>query len=79
MRGHARTILAGGCRERLRRGFLVPFDRLGLAHRQRVGPDQRGERIAQMVVAPVTQVHWEEAASLNDTQRGAGGFGSTGT
>jgi dUTP pyrophosphatase len=40
---------------------------------------KRGERIAQMVVAPVTQVRWEETASLNDTQRGAGGFGHSGT
>tara|TARA_Y100000813_G_scaffold115491_1_gene82692 strand:- start:49 stop:507 length:459 start_codon:yes stop_codon:yes gene_type:complete len=35
-------------------------------------------RIAQMVVAPVTQVAWAETDSLDDTARGAGGFGSTG-
>ncbi|MCB2204893.1 dUTP diphosphatase [bacterium] len=40
---------------------------------------QRGERIAQLIVAPVTQVQWEEVPSLNDTQRGAGGFGHSGT
>ncbi|QIG48723.1 dUTP diphosphatase [Nordella sp. HKS 07] len=39
---------------------------------------KRGDRIAQMIVAPVTQVRLAEAASLTDTQRGAGGFGSTG-
>ena len=39
---------------------------------------QRGERIAQMVIAPVTQGEWVEADSLDDTARGAGGFGSTG-
>jgi dUTP pyrophosphatase len=39
----------------------------------------RGMRIAQMVVAPVTQAVWQEAASLDETARGAGGFGSTGT
>ncbi|MBL8531891.1 MAG: dUTP diphosphatase [Hyphomonadaceae bacterium] len=39
---------------------------------------QRGERIAQMVIAPVTQAVWELAESLDDTARGAGGFGSTG-
>jgi len=39
----------------------------------------RGMRIAQMVVAPVTRVAWAEAASMPDTDRGAGGFGSTGT
>ena len=38
----------------------------------------RGERIAQLVVAPVTRVVWEEVNSLDDTDRGAGGFGHTG-
>ncbi len=38
----------------------------------------RGLRIAQMVVAPVTQVRISEVASTGDTARGAGGFGSTG-
>ena len=37
-----------------------------------------GDRIAQMVFAPVTQVAWEEAEALDETERGAGGFGSTG-
>jgi dUTP pyrophosphatase len=39
---------------------------------------KRGERIAQMVVAPVTQGVWEIVTSLSETARGAGGFGSTG-
>jgi dUTP pyrophosphatase len=39
---------------------------------------QRGERIAQMIVAPVTQATWALVESLDDTARGAGGFGSTG-
>ena len=39
---------------------------------------QRGERIAQMVIAPVTRAEWRETDSLDDTARGAGGFGSTG-
>ena len=39
---------------------------------------QRGERIAQLVLAPVTQLAWEEVDSLDETERGAGGFGSTG-
>ena len=39
---------------------------------------RRGERIAQLVVSPVTRVALVEAASLSDTGRGAGGFGSTG-
>jgi dUTP pyrophosphatase len=38
-----------------------------------------GMRIAQMVVAPVARLTWEEVDSLPDTERGAGGFGSTGT
>lgn len=39
----------------------------------------RGMRIAQMVVAPVAQLRWEEVETLPDSERGAGGFGSTGT
>ena len=37
------------------------------------------ERIAQMVVARHERVTWQEVSVLNDTARGAGGFGSTGT
>ena len=39
---------------------------------------RRGERIAQMVIAPVTRVELVRAASLSTTERGGGGFGSTG-
>ena len=39
---------------------------------------QRGDRIAQLVLAPVTQAAWEEVEDLDETARGAGGFGSTG-
>jgi dUTP pyrophosphatase len=39
---------------------------------------QRGDRIAQMVVAPVTQVDLSEAVTVRATKRGAGGYGSTG-
>jgi dUTP pyrophosphatase len=39
---------------------------------------RRGERIAQMVIAPFVRAEWEEHESLEDTQRGAGGFGHTG-
>jgi dUTP pyrophosphatase len=39
---------------------------------------KRGERIAQMLIAPVTRATWVEAETLDDTDRGAGGFGSTG-
>ncbi len=37
-----------------------------------------GDRIAQLVIAPVSQAMWVEAAALDDTVRGVGGFGSTG-
>lgn len=37
-----------------------------------------GERIAQMVIAKHEQVEWEQVESLEQTSRGAGGFGSTG-
>jgi dUTP pyrophosphatase len=39
---------------------------------------EHGERIAQMVVARVARIEWDEADTLPDTERGAGGFGSTG-
>ncbi len=40
---------------------------------------EHGMRIAQMVVAPVTQARFTLVETLDDTPRGAGGFGSTGT
>jgi dUTP pyrophosphatase len=39
---------------------------------------QRGERIAQLVVAPVARVAWRIVEALPESGRGAGGFGSTG-
>ncbi|MCW5946072.1 MAG: dUTP diphosphatase [Fimbriimonadales bacterium] len=39
----------------------------------------KGDRIAQLVVAPVVKVEWEPCAELPGTDRGDGGFGSTGT
>jgi len=45
------------------------------AAEQEIAP---GERIAQLVVAPFLRVDYEWAAELDDTARGAGGFGSTG-
>ena len=39
---------------------------------------RRGDRIAQLVIAPVVQASWAEVADLDATARGAGGFGSTG-
>ena len=40
---------------------------------------KNGERIAQMVVCPVVQAYLEEVNELTNTDRGSGGFGSTGT
>lgn len=39
---------------------------------------RRGDRVAQLVLAPVTRASWLEVSELDDTARGAGGFGSTG-
>lgn len=39
---------------------------------------QRGERIAQIIIAPVSSATFTEVNELSDTTRGAGGFGSTG-
>jgi len=41
-------------------------------------PVHRGDRIAQLVLAPVTLAVWLEVAELDQTERGSGGFGSTG-
>lgn len=40
---------------------------------------ERGMRIAQMVIAQHAKVEWEVAEALEETERGSGGFGSTGT
>lgn len=40
---------------------------------------ERGMRIAQAVLAPVTRAAWREVAALPESTRGTGGFGSTGT
>lgn len=39
---------------------------------------EKGERIAQMVIAPYLSVNYEKADELSETERGEGGFGSTG-
>lgn len=39
---------------------------------------ENGERIAQLVIAKHERAEWEEVAELSSTERGAGGFGSTG-
>lgn len=39
---------------------------------------RRGDRVAQLVLAPVVRAVWDEVNALDETERGAGGFGSTG-
>jgi dUTP pyrophosphatase len=39
---------------------------------------RRGDRIAQLIIAPIAQARWQELDDLDTTTRGAGGFGSTG-
>ncbi len=39
---------------------------------------RRGDRIAQLLITPVAQASWDEVETLDETHRGAGGFGSTG-
>jgi dUTP pyrophosphatase len=47
-----------------------------------LGPEtftvRRGDRIAQLLIAPVVQANWRETDVLDETARGEGGFGSTG-
>jgi len=40
---------------------------------------KNGERVCQMVIAKYEKVEWEETANLDDTERGEGGFGHTGS
>ena len=47
-------------------------------HGQEAFTIARGERIGQMLLAPVTRLVWEQVETLDETDRGAGGFGSTG-
>jgi dUTP pyrophosphatase len=48
-------------------------------HGQDVVKLTSGERIAQLVICPVARAEWVVAQALDDTTRGSGGFGSTGT
>mgnify|MGYP001765870252 FL=1 len=47
-------------------------------HGQQAFEIRRGDRVAQLVLAPVTQGTWLEVSELDETTRGEGGFGSTG-
>ena len=47
-------------------------------HGQETFTIKNGERIAQMVIAEVGRVHWKPTHSLDETERGSGGYGSSG-
>jgi dUTP pyrophosphatase len=53
---------------------MVPLINLG----EEIFVVERGARIAQIIIAPVHQVEWQLVSSLDETERGIGGFGSTG-
>jgi dUTP pyrophosphatase len=74
---HGLTVLnAPGTIDADYRGEIkVPLINLG----QQPVEITRGMRIAQMVIAPVTHARLREVATLDETERGADGFGSTGT
>ncbi len=46
---------------------------------QEVVKVSKGERIAQLVICPIARAEWKITQELDDTTRGEGGFGSTGT
>jgi dUTP pyrophosphatase len=58
--------------------FRGPVCVLLINHGQEPFTVRRGDRIAQMVIAPVTRAVWEEVAELPPSERGEGGFGHTG-
>ena len=48
-------------------------------HGKEVVHFEKGERIAQLIIAPYARATWEQVETLEESTRGAGGFGSTGT
>ena len=55
------------------------FQSAEVAAKERLQAHQiNGERIAQLVIAKHERAEWNEVAALSETERGAGGFGSTG-
>ena len=42
-------------------------------------PDSEGDRVGQIMILPYPQIEFEEVSELSDSERGSGGFGSTGT
>ena len=60
-------------------GYRGEISVLLINHGDDVVRFERGERIAQLMVVPVPSVEWQEVDSLDETERGDGGFGSTGS
>lgn len=60
-------------------GYRGELTVLLINHGQDTVTFRRGDRIAQLVVVTVPDVTWVEASELDDTRRGSGGFGSSGT
>lgn len=58
--------------------YRGPIKLILINHGQKPFVIKRGERIAQMVIAPVCQIQWELVHELSETQRNEGGFGHTG-
>jgi dUTP pyrophosphatase len=59
-------------------GYRGEVNVLLINHGDEVVKFERGDRIAQLAVVPVPAVDWIEVESLDETERGIGGFGSTG-
>ena len=73
----------------MKHGIVVPTGTIDADYRGEIGvvvynlsreayTIQEGERIAQLVICPVVQADWQQVEHLDKTDRGEGGFGSTG-
>ncbi len=58
--------------------YRGPMKVLLINHGDKVFRVSKGDRVAQMVLCPIRQAHFEEVETLAPTERGEGGFGSTG-
>jgi dUTP pyrophosphatase len=60
-------------------GYRGEIEVLLINHGEEAIAFKTGDRIAQLMVVAVPTIEWEEVGSLDDTERGSGGFGSSGT
>ena len=58
--------------------FRAAISAIFYKRRQYVEPYKVGDRVAQLVIVPIANVEFVEVDKLSETERGAGGFGSTG-